>query len=74
MMKSVSIALAAVAVCNIATVSATAQGTVKVIDNPRRVVITEDSLGSHVKVLTEDKRRCTPMTTMWATTTTTASR
>lgn len=55
MMKSVSIALAAVAVCNIATVSATAQDTVKVVDNPRRVIITEDSLGSHVKVLTEDK-------------------
>lgn len=57
MMKSVSIALAAVAVCNIATVSATAQDTVKVVDNPRRVIITEDSLGSHVKVLTEDKKK-----------------
>lgn len=51
-----TIALAALFAGNVAA-TATEQDTVKIIDNPHRVVITEDSTGSHIQILGEEQNK-----------------
>ncbi len=55
-MRSIQFAIATLAIVtgNVAAFATTNQDTVKVIENPQRVIITEDSTGSHITVLSKD--------------------